>query len=267
MQEAQRIAYLEALGITQYVALQPVAGAMQLPELDWPEVESPEPSEGLQSSEAASGPDPVRELQTSKPAVTRARITEPETTPLETADQGIPQLDLAKLGLQPESRPASDVSAKQTALGAFSCLVLAPDSRFRLLLELSAADAPGVSSLEHRMLSDLLFAVGVKEIPDQQGSRLYRWPVINNPRMAADPVAALDAISAFLTASETLSHTLVLGGQVARALGLAQGMEVQTLESLPGYFLAVPGFDALQADWRLKAQAWPQISAFLSQVI
>ena len=100
-------------------------------------------------------------------------------------------------------------------------------------------------------------------MPEQQGTRIYRWPIINNARMAADPVAALDAFSAFLSAADVVSHTLVIGRQVAIALGLTKEQDAQAVGQLPGRFLAVPGFAEMQADWKVKAEAWSRISSFL----
>ena len=50
MLEADRLAYLNALGITQYVALNPIAGAQQLPVLApeqiWPEPDATHDAKG-----------------------------------------------------------------------------------------------------------------------------------------------------------------------------------------------------------------------------
>ncbi|MGB3623854.1 MAG: hypothetical protein WBA20_21100 [Ketobacter sp.] len=276
--EANRIAYLEALGITQYVAHTAISGVLQLPVLEWDEVvPHAEEWSGLANNadnhdtqgEAFEG---LSEIPAESAAEKTSVAIAPSKSHLETegsaehppaVDTGIPELDLARLGLGAVQQKSSQASKVVSSVRPFSCVSVTLPGQFRVLLELAGADAPGLSALEHRMLSDLLGALGALNALDQFPAKLYRWPVINNPRMAADPVAAFDALSAFLATTEAVPKTLVMGSKAGVALGLVQSVNPQTLDRMPGQFGLVAGFAEMQSDWKLKAEAWARLREFL----
>lgn len=257
MGEAQRLSWLNALGITQYVPIQPFEGVPQLPEAAIETEFEPEStstgssSEPLLREEPSAREEPVTgetpSEKTEKASAADALVSEPAT------------LDLGRI-LDAESSPTRKVPpASHSKITAFSCRVLTLPDATRLLVQLSAPDAPDLSALEYRMLSDLLRAMSVPTL-EQHANRIYRWPVINNPRLASDANAAREALAEFLSAVPG-SRTVFLGDRAAAALGLSN----EQRGSDPSDFLLLPSLTELQDSWPLKARSWSQLSEFLQE--
>lgn len=282
--EGERLAYLQALGITQYVPLRPIAGVPQLPSLVWevPAVEAVSP-ESFPREDAVVSAAPIENLRAnvSEPtadvvaqavatAVQRSSTASPATPELSAEpaqrDTGdIPQLDLSKLKPVEEKKP--QVVPKAASLQRFAVAVITLPQRARLLVELSQPDAPGLSGVEFRLLSDLLLALSCRQEIGDSNTKLFRWPLVNNPRIAADVSAARDGLLAFLAAAQSeqpLAKVLFLGAAPLVCFPHQQVGEVFTLPELDGAScLFTPSLTALQKDWTLKPIVWRQLQSFL----
>lgn len=278
MLESERLAYLNALGITQYVALEPIAGARVLPELA---------PDQIWSEEEVLAPANEVALEQIQPTVSEAVPVQPETAQLDSEkselqapkpeEQGsaeVPQLDLSKLKL--EAEPAAKPKPKAPVrIERFALAVITIPDRFRLMVELSQADAPGLSAVEHRMVSDLLRVLGCGDGLDQYGAKLYRWPMVNNPRIAADPQAARDGLLGFVASAPAVQKSVFLGRRAATVLGSDTPGQVFALTSdsasqpgsETGNALSCHSLAELQADWRLKAATWGYVLPFLSPLV
>lgn len=271
MLESERLAYLDALGITQYLALAPISGGRELPELVAEQIWAAAPDAVDSSAEDVSAVpgkvEPVTapsEFPTEPQAHSDIDI-KPEPPPEKVEEEeGVPRLDLSKLNLETEvsTRPVSrqPVKAQQFALA----VITIPD-QYRLFVELELADAPGLSAVEHRMVSDLLMLLGQSDGLDQVGAKLYRWPMVNNPRIAADTQAARDGLLGFVASAPVVSRNVFLGMKATSVLATTTPGELFSLtgsgdpDSLATYSLA-----EMQQDWQLKAAFWGNIYPFLS---
>lgn len=283
MHEGERLAYLQALGITQYVPLRPIAGAVSLPSLAWevPVIEPSQP-ESVQRDDAAvtampqenqqpfadPSTDTVAQavsaaVQRTLPDSSAVPENSPEPTPRDTGD--IPQLDLSKL--KPVEERKQPVAPKTAALQRFTLAVITLPQRARLLVELAQPDAPGLSGVEFRLLSDFLLALNCQQEIGDSNTRLFRWPLVNNPRIAADVSAARDGLLAFLAAAQSeqpLAKVLFLGAAPLVCFPQQQMGETFTLPELDGAScLFTHSLAALQKDWTRKPIVWRQLQSFL----
>lgn len=282
--EGERLAYLQALGIAQYVPLRPIAGVPQLPALAWetPAVE-PVQAESRQRADAVATAMPIEDLRAnlSEPSAdavvqavaTAVQRTNPmapttpespsEPAPRDTGD--IPQLDLSKL--KPVEEKKQPVAPKAASLQRFTLAVITLPQRARLLVELSQPEAPGLSGVEFRLLSDLLLALNCQQEIGDSTTKLFRWPLVNNPRIAADVGAARDGLLAFLSAAQSeqpLDKVLFLGVAPLVCFPHQQAGEAFTLLELDGAScLLTYSLAALQKDWTLKPSVWRQLQSFL----
>ena len=265
MDEGQRLAYLQALGITQYVPLQPVAGMPELPLAAWEEVAAHEPATVVPTLIEEAGTDAVGGAAPPQVDVADAQPETEKAAPAADSSE-IPQLDLSRLtaglgGAKPDKPKASQ------PLRRFTLALVSLPPRLRLLVQLGSPDAPGFSAREHRMLSDLLLALGSGTDITDANTRLFRWPLVNNPRIAGDPGAARDGLFAFLAAVQSeqpVAKTLILGTAPAGLFHDAEPGRAFTLADLGDQpCLLTHGFAAMEQDWTLKAAAWRHIQSFV----
>ena len=268
--EGERLAYLQALGITQYVPLRPLPGVPQLAEPAW-EVELPGDVQPDVAAEALAEmppalvppkvPVPPKVMETTPAPVEK---TEPAPAPV-VADSDIPQLDLSKVKL--DDAPRRVVSEKPVPLQRFTLAVLALPGQLRLLVQLSQPDAPGFSAVEFRLLSDLLLALGIKQdIADFQVN-LFRWPLVNNPRIAGDVSAARDGLLAFLEgamAGVSGARIAFLGSAVQQIFPhYAPGQLFTLAEQGNANCVISHSLTAVQQQWQLKPELWHHLQGLL----
>ncbi|HEX4940834.1 MAG TPA: hypothetical protein VFX11_19325 [Candidatus Kapabacteria bacterium] len=285
MQEAQRLAYLNALGITQYVPLAPIAGAPVLPVLQ----EADDPGyapEDLLVRESTSryvdesmpvtvqpvaAPDFEAEEADTEKAVAGKTVTVPQQAfndiPAASnipAASDIPVLDLSKV--KPEPAPVT-APAKPAAGLRFALAVVTLPQRLRLIVELAQPDAPGFSAQEHRLVSDLLLALDAKTELNDSATKLFRWPLVNNPRIAADASATRDALFAFLAGAQeaqAVPAIAFIGTRAVRSLHSAEPGSLFELPGISGRCLVTHSLKDIQQDWRLKPALWSHLHSLLS---
>ena len=247
LREGERLAYLQALGITQYVPRQPIADALLLPEVE-AEVE-PEPE--IQLAPAAPPVEPVR-----------PPVAPPEIPPEPLAD--VPLLDVSKL--KPPSEISRAAIPAAPALRRFAMGVITLPGQARMLVELAQPDAPGLSAFEYRLLSDLLLALGIRQ-PLSDSMLTYRWPFVRHQRVD-DLQAAREGLLAFLASAQSdqpQPRLLFLGAAVLPCFTGQQAgtaFSLVELDNLP--VLVAHSLASLQRDWTLKPQLWQQLQAFLA---
>jgi hypothetical protein len=275
MHEAQRLACLNALGIAQYVPLAPIPGALVLPAMAL----YPEPSAAVEPRAVEHPPVALTEPAAAQPRMpTAAERAAPQQPAVKAAiadvlqrhdpvaeSTDIPLLDLGKVRL--DDRPAQPPKIKPAASQRFALAVITLPGRLRLLVELAQPDAPGLNAVEHRMVSDLLLAIGSNGEISDNNTRLYRWPLVNNPRIAADASAARDALFAFLASAQDSSAvpaTAFLGTAAVSSLHHGEPGALFELADSNGRHLATHSLKALQQDWTLKPVVWGHLQSLLS---
>ncbi|MAR89253.1 MAG: hypothetical protein SV765_17735 [Pseudomonadota bacterium] len=256
--EPQRLAYLQALEITQYVPRVPIAGALALPE-------APKTREPV-GQEAAGAADP-RETTADAGAATATDRDRSVPAPV------VPELVAAGRQataerqplVEPAAAPAPKHSGRQVAgdRPRFAVCVLDLPQQCRILLELGSADAVGLSATEHRMLADLVLALRQPDALQQFSGRAFRWPLVNNPRIDQGPGAAREALRAFLAEPAPAGLILLFGQELVQLFDLAPGEVPVPSAELAARCLCLPGLMALQQEVELKPRVWRLIQAAL----
>lgn len=278
-QEGQRLAYLQALGITQYVPLRPIDGAPTLPVMAWEAEtvvaaadESAKVVEPVEAPVTTVVAEVVEKITTGvdlKSATAQTPAAEAASTDSAPSDNDIPQLDLSRVKL--DDAPKKAVVAKTSAQQRFTLAVISLPQQVRLLVQLSQPDAPGLSAVEYRILGDLLLALGSRQDINDSAIKLFRWPLVNNPRIAADASAARDGLLAFLAAAQAeqpIAKTVVLGTAPQTCFThevLGQAFALPELDSAvgAGQCLVTHSLLDLQRDWSLKPALWQHLQTFL----
>ncbi|RLU00381.1 hypothetical protein [Ketobacter sp.] len=273
MLESERLAYLHALGITQYGCQQPLVGATALPELSAEQIWGVSATEAVDAvADRVSTPGTqVQPAQLQSPAPSQPApppVTGPTVASAANTDAAaeVPQLDVSKLQLEQERAP-KPVPKPQAKAQRFALAVITLPQRFRLFVELAQADAPGLSAVEHRMVADLLGVLDCPGALDQFGAKLYRWPLVDNPRIAADQQAAREGLLGFVASAPVVSKSVFLGLRAPSLLVDAQpGARFALTAEGNDDTLITYSLREMQSDWRLKAEAWRQIFPFLADL-
>ena len=185
MIESRRLAYLNALGVPQFVARTAIEGAPTLPELSPEQLWGENLIESDQSEQQAQEPSHAREEaqpenpQQEKPQQEKAQQNHPNkqpeqkaaptpeqspssnsepspgpTAPAETGET--PLLDVSRLGLEKETKAKPVATPTKTAERFSLAIITVPEPGIRFIVQLGVADAPGRSGVEIRMVSGLL---------------------------------------------------------------------------------------------------------------
>jgi hypothetical protein len=187
MAEVQRRQYLQALGLPQFVAKQNLAlGAMS----PYAFAEDAAPTEQLVEQPVAPAP-----------VVQRMPVSLPELRPTPTKH----------VATEPVSQPVQSPKAESPTPVSFSCrLFLLGIDRIALLATQNNQD---LSPAELALWRSFCAAMNW---PMQDGNARFDWPFAYAKHLAADPVAAKEALTAWWQAHcELPSQVFVLGNELA----------------------------------------------------
>ena len=278
MFEAERQAYLNALGIVQYFPRQPIAGALVSPELSAQAIYPPvADSELVDHADVASqGADAStshgkllteapQDIPDTQPSGTGSVMEKPATAAnaLQASAEAFSSEGL-KVNIPAELLADSAIPVKQAAIKPkekaspeveFCFALIQSPSGMALLVELDDPGVKDMSAREHRLLRDMLLAL---QIPDESCRfQYFKWPLVNNPRIKQGWPEARETLTAYLEeklAGAGLSMLLILGEQPARALDIQEGRQAIGSEML--VTAQVPALHQMLADWRHKSRAW-----------
>lgn len=285
MDEARRQAYLAALGVDLYLARQPLPHAAPSwlgeweAEARWEDDPTVARDEGYVEFEAGEGvappltdsPRPAIEALAAKTALSAASQRAGESaTPTPAAPLTVPVLR----NLKPESPSSMAVQPKKPASLRVGLAVFEWPGQLRILIEMADADAPSLSSREHRLWNEIALALyGREQAYDAQTVPVFRFPPNPNMRNLETTEAVRDAVEGFLQARQSRSavavQMLFAGSGLAAAYTGERG--AQLLEprlvdmSGAGQRLLLPSFESLLEDSRLKAPAWRAMASVLGQ--
>jgi len=288
--EARRRAYMKAMGVMQFSPINAIDGAgvspVLLPEQVYPElvdvpyVEETVPQETFQQAPSnAQVPQsqvipPQAEVlrseanqhQTNKPPSNKAG---PDTSiPMQTVT---PKASFSEAALQHDGPPptpdikitpldetvtvASEKKGHDEVL-RFALTMVEIPGKLLVLADLSDANAMGCSTMEYHLLQAVLKSISLEAEPSQH---LFRWPLINNKRMAQGKAEAAEGLQGFLMSKLELLQTpnLLLVGEFASAFMPEQ--EEQAMMDFAGYqahCFRIPSLQNMLNDWQYKPQAW-----------
>lgn len=264
MRESQRLAYLQAIGVTGWVPR--VGLALAAPRLP----SEPEPlleESALTPVDVKAAPGTqVQSVQT-EPAVSTVK---PESSPSARL--------VAQQHAQVTNQAASKQPVDQTLPPAAKVVAAAmPEQKGRsiapfylqlwmagpcaLLIEISD---PGLekSTPEHNLLCDILRAAVLPAAPRLQAD--FRWPLSRNPQVARSAEAASEALQVFMQARLELQPVKSIGCFGAMAALLATG-DPEDAEALKGREQALdelgsgwfaPGIEVMMHQPEEKARLW-----------
>lgn len=234
MEEGQRQSYLAALGIPLWSSRHDLPGA--------------QPSAGLEFAAWVSEeqlPDAVLadvpEENPVQPAVTIAQ------TPAAVAPANSSGLS-SKAVLEAPAFATRSASASSDSYPRFSCRVqlLAPG----FLAVIALDDMPDLSAQEHRLLENLVLALG-GDITADTGREHFRWPLSPNPAIPRDAGAAREALAAFL------GRRRMSPDEKTRWLVLGDTLSVYVRTALPQHaVIAAPTLRELLANPAAKRALW-----------
>ncbi|WP_150279143.1 hypothetical protein [Halopseudomonas salina] len=268
MRESQRLAYLQAVGVTGWVPRRPLAhAAMRL---------SPEPEpELLLPGQHAAPANPVvsdsRQETSSSPVTSdtlavavespSARLVQQrrEQTAAKASRQELPAKALTPAPLQATVAPTQiEQTGRAVAPFYMQLWVAGPCA---LLVEISD---PGLEkgTPEHNLLCDILRAARLPAAPKLLAD--FRWPLSRNPQVARSAQAASEALQVFMQARLELQQVKSIGcfGAMTGLLasgdpeeaGALKGREEALEELGSGWF--APGLEIILREPEEKARLW-----------
>ncbi|WP_108447367.1 hypothetical protein [Halomonas denitrificans] len=257
--EPQRLQYLEAMGLTAWVARYRLPNALPTPEVEWA---SPGP-------EAATPPPPGERLHALLDEAAQARDATPREAPAEPeppqrppAGPGKARALLGDIVPAIESEAAAEPVAARPAQRAgealrFTLQVACLDGRWLILLPREAP--PGAT--EVRLLRHLLQAAGV--VPEQMPAfEAFRWPQVEGLPVEAPLEEAREGLQAFLAGRQRRGwvpeRLLVFGDDAVldELLGVADAH--CPLLGLPAW--QGPALEELAGSAAAKRALWPRIA-------
>lgn len=274
MRESQRLAYLEAIGVTGWVPRVPLAHAATRTPPE-PEVAT-QPVEPERAAPVVSAGEPARSARAeavdtqARPVVSSPSAALVEQRRAQVAAQPAKQLPPAEASapLAEVSTSTPEAPAGQSVAPFYLQLWIAGPCA--LLIEI--AD-PGLEkgTSEHDLLCDILRAAALPTAPRLQAD--FRWPLSRNPQVARSAEAASEALQAFMQARLELQPVSSIGcfGAMAgllatgdpEAAGALRGSE-QALEDLGSAWFAPALADMLRQPeekrglWHLLKRVMPR---------
>ena len=247
MYEATRLAYLEALGVTNWIPRQPLGGVpVRPPALLLPE---PEPEPALSETSPTAGltreaaPSPAARIEVPRPGKPKMSAPVPVATP----EPAAPQVTQPT---GPAAEPVAPFYLQLWQSGPCLLLIEAPE--------------PGLESAMpgFLLLQDILRAVQLPDRPSLLGD--FRWPLNRNPQLDRSAGAASLGLQAFMRRRVEgggvvslgcfgSATTLLVDADLAQADNLL-GCE-EALDDLPPAWFA-PDLDTLLRRPASKAELW-----------
>ncbi len=257
--EAQRLQYLEAMGLTAWVARYRLPNALPTPACEWQASEPVADAPGAPGARLHALLDEAAEARVTPP---RPAPAEPEPRHRPTAGKARALLgDLVPSGAQdatPEAGDPRPVRHSGEAL-RFTLQVACLDGRWLVLLP--GEVPPG--AVELRLLRHLLQAAGV--VPEQMPAfEAFRWPQVEGLPVEAPLEEAREGLQAFLAGRRRRGwapeRLLVFGEDetLAEILTLAEGH--CTLLALPAW--QGPALGELAGSAEAKRALWPRMAGW-----
>ena len=262
--EPQRLAYLDAMGLTAWVARYQLPNARETEACDWPELEPEEaPARGTDRLHALLDDSVASQGSADAPE----QAAEPVERPENAAPSGPrgPRKARALLGdIVPESGDSTSVAVPETDMSTeepgealpFACLVGCIDGRWLVLV----AQTNPMSAEQQRLLGNILRAAGVHS-EQHPVFEILHWPLAEGLPVRQPLEEARQGLKAFVTGRGRRGwkpeRVLMFGTDetLARVVDDDDG-ESRTLE-LPLW--QGPSLASLLAGAEAKRALWPQL--------
>jgi len=290
MDEGRRQAYLAALGVDLYLARQslPHAAPSWLAEWEaearWEDDPTLAHDDGdayseayLQESAAAVAPNAPASSAT-RPAIDALTArTAPANAAQRNAEPAVPVAPLTVpvlRNLKPEASGTTSVAPPKPQTMRVGLAVFEWPGQLRVLIEMADADAPSLSSREHRLWNEIALAMyGREQAYEAQSIPVFRFPPTPRMKSLETPDAVRDAVEGFLQARQARStvalQVMFAGHGLAAAYTGSVGAQVQEPLQVDmgdaGTRLLLPSLSQLLEDACLKAPVWRALASALQR--
>lgn len=265
MRESQRLAFLQAIGVTSWVPRQPLAhAALRMP------AEAEPAAQRARAADLTPAPavDAPADSTAIAPADTGRPVTDSPSARLVEQRRAQVAAQPARKELPPQAASVSDLAATPSSPIEQAGRTVAPfylqlwmAGPCALLIEISD---PGLEkgTAEHNLLCDILRAAGLPPAPRLQAD--FRWPLSRNPQVARSAEAASEALQAFMQARLESQPVKSIGcfGAMAGLLATGDPEEAaalrgrdEALEELGAGWFA-PGIEVMLQQPGEKAGLW-----------
>jgi len=263
MQEQARLAYLEAMGVTNWVPRQALQDVPSRLPYSIPALAAPAETDIAIESASATAPASSRvvsDIATQAPVAARAAAVVQQLRAGKTSEAPLPVV---------ETRAAEALVPKAPAIEPFY-LQLWLAGPCALLTE---APEPGMESATpaFHLLQDILRAVGLPPRPRLLAD--FRWPLSRNPQLDRSAAAAHRGLLAFMQ-GRLEEHECVSLGCFGPATGLLVESDLSALDQLLGRDVALenlpaawfaPDLEVLLRSPAGKAALWAQLRRIKSR--
>ncbi len=255
MQEQARLAYLEAMGVTNWVPRQALTGVPSRQPYSLPVMAAPTAAFKAASTPPSAIPRPsLPDIATPAPVAARAAAVVQQLRAGRAPDAPVPAAEQQAVESPPPKGPAIEPFYLQLWLSGPCAL-------------LTEAPEPGMESATpaFHLLQDILRAVGLPPKPRLLAD--FRWPLSRNPQLDRSAAAAHRGLLAFMQGRLEEYESVSLG-----CFGPATGLLVESdlssvdqllgrdvaLENLPAAWFA-PDLEVLLRSPAGKAALWAQL--------
>lgn len=260
MNERQRQAYLEAMGIQVYYPRQPLAHARPSPAYEWPDSG---PGSAVDNPARAVAAEPVQEKASS-----RARVV----VDLDDSRRRRRPGETAAPAPEPEVQADAPAANSQESL-QFRLAYMQAAPELAVLSELPLHSATDNGQVQE-LLGNILLALSVNADTSNWQAEQFNWPLSDAmPAAEATEEHARQALGGFITMRQQrdgFSNLLVFSGRLGHLLpGAARG---QTSGDFPARKLncqvtCVENLQAMLSLPELKKEVWQQLQALRQRLI
>ncbi|WP_181872803.1 hypothetical protein [Billgrantia montanilacus] len=255
--EPQRLQYLEAMGLTAWVARYRLPNARPSEACEWAPPERPAtapPAERLHALLEDAEPPMARQPASVASPPPSPRAAQPGRARLLLGGGGV-EAGAGQAADAAEAASASEAPANQEPL-RFSLQVACLDDRWLLLMP---GDEPP-AEVHLKLLANLLRAVGItpSRLPRFQG---FRWPPVEGLPAESPLEEAREGLQAFIAGAGrhgwAPERVLLFGSDETLDRVLSLDSEHCELLDLPGWH--GPGLDTLASSGEAKRALWPSL--------
>jgi hypothetical protein len=257
MNEQQRQAYLEAMGIQVYYPRQPLANALASPDYVWPE-----PAEPQAGTHPAAGSDSAGKAKAARPASARVVVDLDESRRERRRES---PADSAAATQQAQEQAQEQEAANAEPALQFRLAFYRPGPDLAVLSELPM-QARADSAEARELLGNILLALSVESRDSDWQAEMFNWPLSPDmPAREATEEHARQALGGFITQRRQqggFSNLLLFSSRLAPLMpGAArdQGTGDFPARKLNCQVCCVESLQAMLALPELKREVWQQL--------
>ncbi len=259
--EIQRQAYLDAMGVKSYFPRFKLPGAKVSVQCQWPQevkvLEDPQSKSRIEIGKEENKPAVVKSeeiiKQENKNNIPKESLTNHASNPKDLAD----------------STKIQNTSADSADEIRFQLAFIRVDQNICVLNQLPYMNSKHLSALHQSLFLNIVMALKLSQEAVQFDQLPFRWPFSEAEYIEKNETAARQALHAYLGQRmlEKKFTTLVVMGEMAakfilpEAINNIESGELNSIEGLPWKIIAVKSLDEMQKIPSLKRGVWKVLSS------